>query len=191
MNIDLAAIGLTQDELQDRVVNALVEGIMTSRTQDEDGYDVRITSRFQQTALYKILNRVDEQIDKLVAPVISPAVDKYVEELRIPFTNQYGQPQREPETLLEYTMRSVGEYLYTGVNWQGKTAEQRRKSGETNWASGSNETNRITFMIDQKLQAFMEQATKEALKSINEQITGGLAAAVKHELNKINAKLKG
>lgn len=190
MQFDLQALGLSVEEIQQRVIDGIVEQICTDKMEDENGDLVYVTSHFKQRITDVVLKRVDEQIERIVSPILEPQVDHWLESVRIQQTNTYGQPKTEPETLLEYSIRSLNEYCYTGVDWQGRTAEQRRKAGSSNWSERS-ETNRITFMIDQKLSKFMEEQMKDALKSANEAITGGLAAAVKFELQKLTAKIKG
>lgn len=189
MDISLESLGLSTEAIRERVVDAIVDRFLTSTVSDEDGEPVMVASQFKAAIQKTILTRVDESVERLIAPVVDPAIDKFIADFRVHHTNGYGEPKREPETITEYMIRRTNEWMIEGVNWQGQTKEDLRKSGSSNW-NQQMATTRIAYAIDRRLHEDMEKAMKEALADANKAITDGLKSAVIFELNKLNAKLK-
>lgn len=190
MDITLESLGLSVEKMQDRLVEAMIDRFLTSVTHDEDGEPVVIASRFKEAVNKAITDRVDEKVDMMLAPILGPAVDTYLTNFRIKHTNGYGEPKRDPETITEYVVRRSNEYLTEGVNWQGQTKDDFKKSGRDTYGFKA-ETTRAAFLIDKRLHEEMEKSMKEALVDANKAITNGLKSAVIFELDKLNAKLKG
>lgn len=189
MDISLESLGLSVEAIRKHVVDTIVDRFLTSTVSDEDGEPVMIASQFKAAIQMAITTRVDESVERLLAPVLTPTVDSFVSNFRIQHTNTYGEPKREPETITEYMIRRTHEWMTEGVNWQGQTAADRKKSGDSYGFKA--ETTRVAFAIDKRLHVDMEKAMKEALADANKAITGGLKSAVLFELTKLNAKLKG
>ena len=189
MEISLESLGLTTEQMQDRLIEAMIDRFLTSRVSDEDGEPVVVASRFKDAVQKAIAERVDASVERLIAPALEGGVGSYLSTFRIQHTSIYGEPKREPETITEYIVRRANEYLTEGVDWQGRTKEDVRKSGSS-YGSHRSETTRVAFLIDKRLNEEIAQAMKQALASANDAITNGLKSAVAFELNKLNAKLK-
>jgi hypothetical protein len=186
MQVSLESLGLTVEQMQERLVEAMIDRFLTSTVSDEDGEPVIVASHFKTAIQSSITKRVDETVERLIAPALEGSITSYIDGFMIPQTNAYGEPKREPETITEYIVRRAQEYLTEGVDWQGKS--KREKRGDS--YNHRDETTRVAFLIDKRLNEEIEKAMKEALKNANDAITNGLKSAVAHELNKINAKLK-
>ncbi|WP_091738867.1 hypothetical protein [Phenylobacterium immobile] len=76
-----------------------------------------------------------------------------------------------------------------GVNSQGQSRADQKRAGRDSY-NFKDETTRVAFLIDKRLNEEIEKAMKLALATANDAITNGLKSAVAFELNKINAKLK-
>ncbi|NQE62982.1 hypothetical protein [Caulobacter sp. RHG1] len=189
MNITLESLGLSVEQMQDRLVEALIDRFLTSNVSDEDGEPVAIVSKFQTSIREAILTRVDESVERLIAPALDGSITSYIDNYKIQSTNGYGEPKREPETITEYIIRRANEYLTEGVNFEGKSKKEYSASGRDSYGY-KDATTRVAFLIDKRLNDEIAKAMQEALKTANEAITGGLKSAVAFELNKINAKLK-
>lgn len=190
MDISLESLGLSTEAIREHVVDTIVDRFLTSTVSDEDGEPVMVASQFKAAIQKVILDRVDQSVERLLAPVLDPTVDEFVSAFRIQHTNTYGEAKREPETITEYMIRRTNEWMIEGVNWQGQTKEDLRKSGSSNW-NQQMATTRVAFAIDKRLHEDMEKAMREALADANKAITDGLKSAIIFELNKLNAKLKG
>lgn len=189
MEITLESLGLTVEQMQDRLVDAMIDRFLTSTVSDEDGEPVAIVSRFQTSIREAILSRVDASVERLVAPALEGSITAYIDTFKVQHTNGYGEAKREPETITEYIVRRSREYLMEGVNHEGKSRAEYTKGGRDTYGY-KDQTTRVAYLIDKRLNDEIEAAMKEALKTANEAIAGGLKSAVAFELNKINAKLK-
>lgn len=189
MNITLESLGLSVEQMQERLIDALIDRFLTSQVSDEDGEPVAVVSQFQRAIREAILNRVDESVERLIAPALEGSITSYIDNFKIVHTNGYGEVKREPETITEYVVRRASEYLSEGVDYQGQTLAEKRKAGRDAYGH-KDQTTRAAFLIDKRMNEEIEKAMKEALSEANTAIVGGLKTAVVHELNKINAKLK-
>lgn len=189
MEISLESLGLSTEGIRQHVVDTIVDRFLTSTVSDEDGEPVMVASQFKAAIQKAIITRVDESVERLLAPVLEPTIDQFITAFRVQHTNTYGEPKRDPETITEYMIRRTNEWMIEGVDWQGRTKEDLRKSGVSNWSTQM-ATTRVTFAIDKRLHEDMEKAMKTALTDANKAITDGLKSAVIFELNKLNAKLK-
>ena len=187
MDISLESLGLTVEQMQDRLVDAMIDRFLTSTVSDEDGEPVVVASQFRQAILKHITTNVDAAVDRLAAPVLESSINDYLAGYKIQSTNGYGEPKREPETITEYIVRRAWEYLTEGVNWQGQTKEDVSKSGGYNFRAA---TTRVAYLINKRLNDEIAKAMQDALKNANAAITGGLKSAVAFELDKLNAKLR-
>lgn len=190
MDITLESLGLSVNDMQDRLVQAMIDRFLTSVTHDEDGEPVVIASRFKEAVNKAITDRVDAKVDAMLAPILGPAINDYLTAFRIKHTNGYGEPKRDPETITEYVVRRSNEYLTEGVDWQGHTKADHTKGGREAYNYKAT-TTCVAFLIDKRLNEEMEKSMKEALVDANKAITNGLKSAVIYELDKLNAKLKG
>lgn len=186
MNITLESLGLSVEQMQDRLIEAMIDRFLTSSVRDEDGEPVAIVSKFQTSIREAILSRVDQSVERLIAPALDGSITAYIDNYTIKSTNSYGEPKREPETITEYIVRRANEYLTEGVDYQGKS---QKEVGRDSYSFKA-QTTRVAFLIDKRLSDEIAKAMQEALKTANDAITNGLKSAVSFELNKINAKLK-
>lgn len=188
MQIDLSSLGLTVEDVRERVIQQITNSFLTTTVADEDGEPVVIVSHFRNEIKKLIQDSVVASVERLAAPVLEQSINTYLDGFKIASTNTYGEPKREPETITEYIVRRANEYLTEGVNWQGKSKKDYRPSDSYNFKA---ETTRVAYLVDKRLNEEIAKAMTEALKTANESITAGLKSAVNFELNKINAKLKG
>lgn len=187
VDISLESLGLSVETMQGRLVDAMIDRFLTSTVSDEDGEPVIIASQFKDAIRKGITTRVDEVVERMLAPVLDGSINDFLTAFRVHHTNGYGEPKREPETITEYIVRRSNEYLVEGVDYQGKTRVENNRSGYSNH---KDQTTRVAFLIDKRLNEAMEKSMKEALVDANTAITNGLKSAVIFELNKLNAKLK-
>jgi hypothetical protein len=189
MDISFESLGLSVETMQDRLVEAMIDRFLTSTVSDEDGEPVIIASRFREAIQTKILAEVDASVERLIAPVLSSSIDNYISTFTVKSTNGYGEPKRTPETITEYIVRRSWEYMTEGVDFQGKSKAEHLKSGRDNYGY-KDQTTRVAYLIDKRLNDEIEKAMKDALVNANQAINEGLKSAVVFELNKLTAKLK-
>lgn len=190
MEITLESLGLTTEQMQDRLVESMIDRFLTSTTSDENGEPVVVVSRFREAVKDAITTRVDEMVERLIGPALDNGIGAYLDGFRVEHTNNYGETKREPETITEYIVRRAGEYLTEGVDYQGVSRAEKKKKGDRDWGSSPDKTTRVAFLIDKRLNEEIAEAMKAALAGANEAITAGLKSAVVFELDKLKAKMK-
>lgn len=189
MSITLQDLGLTQDELLDRVVAATANALLTSTVlsmddeESEESWD-RVVSPLKRKLDTEIQRRIDAAVAALLAQHIEPLVTTKLDTLLLIPTNQWGERKGQPETFLEYATRRAEAFLSEKVNHEGKT------QSEANGYSWSASTTRVVHLANQHLKYAIEGAMKAALADVNSKIAGGIEAAVKQTLADVQQRLK-
>jgi len=183
MNIDLAALGFTKEELQDRVIDQIVESVMYGRYADEDGDETFRDSRFKQELDKRVQNRIDDTINGMAEKHILPNVSQYIETLTLQETNQWGEKKGKAVSFVEYLVQRAQAYMQEEVNSSGKTR------AEDGYGFSGKQT-RITYLIHQHLHYSIETAMKESLAVATGEIAKGIHETARHKLNEIAASLE-
>ena len=133
MDFKLQDIGLTQEELQDRVVEHIADQMIDqvlinlceepveADSGDEEstkrpkkpaaGVRRRMRTEFVQRVKKRVNERFDAEIDQLVASVTQAEVKTVVDNFMLHPTNAYGETKGSPMTLTEYVVRRVKKIL--------------------------------------------------------------------------------
>jgi len=185
MSITIQDLGLTKEELTNRVIDKIVSQIMEDSFPDlETDYE-----RFQDSQFAKKLSKqVEEKINQTIAIIadkhILPNAAEYIENVTFQRTNEWGEKKGDGVTFKEYLAHSAQNYLSEKVDYDGKS---KPESGGYSW---SGKQTRITHLVHKHLQYTIESIMKDAVKSANESIVGGIEAAVKIKLSEITNSLK-
>lgn len=180
--IDLETLGMTQEDLQQRVVSAMCERLMSVVVVDENG-EYPDDSPLKRRLDKSVREQIDKAIDSLAEKHVLPLVSGRIETLIIQKTNQYGEATGAPATFTEFLVKRAENYLTEQVDWNGK--EKGRDS-----YSWKGEQTRITFLVHQHLHHHIEQAMKKAMENANSVIVDGINATVKLKLAEIANKLE-
>lgn len=181
--IDLAALGISREDLINRIVDKAAEDLFTEVNIDEDGDEWRAKSAVAKQLDALIKQRIDERVTALADAHVLPNVTAYIETLTLQETNRWGEKTGQKLTFIEYLAERADAYMREDVNFQGKTKDQ----DSYNWRKN---TTRIAYMVHEHLQYSIESAMKQALATANSSIVGGLEAAVKTSLGNVLEKLK-
>ena len=180
--LTLESLGLTKEEIIERVVARVAETLLTTAVGDED--DVSMTpTRFAKRLETKMLARVDAAVAEIAGKHVRPNVAAYIETLCLQATNQWGEKRGSPITFVEYLIAKADAFLREEVNYQGKVR------GEDSYSWKSSGT-RIAWMVHEHLQYSIQQAMTAALATANASIVGGLNEAIKIKLAEVAASLK-
>lgn len=184
MQFDLKSIGLTQEELQSRVVAAITDQILTTRFQDEDGYEREQQSQFKEDLKKTAKDAIDAKVREIGEKFVAPSISELVESITLQQTNEWGEKRNVPAmTFVEYLVKKAEEYITEPVNSSGKS----KSEDGYNWCKS---TTRITYLINSHLQYSIKSAMEKAIKDANANIVGGLEAAVKMAMKEASEKLK-
>lgn len=185
MNLDLASLGFTKEELQERVIDRICQNILATMEYDpESDSEYPIASKFQQAIKQRVEQKVNETISALAEKHVLPNVAQYIETLTIQQTNQWGEKRGEPVTFIEYLTQRAQDYMQEKVDWDGKSKAER--SGY----SWEGKQTRITHLINSHLHFSIESAMKDALKVATGEIAKGIHETARVKLNEIAASLK-
>lgn len=184
MELSLEALGLSKEDVADRVVERIAEQLLSSYATDEDGELVETGhSPFKKMLQDRIIARVNQSIDEIAAKHVLPNVTSYLENLCLQETNQWGEKKGKPVSFIEYLVQRAEAYLQEPVSHQGKT----QKEDTYNWRSN---TTRVSYLIHEHLQYAISTAMKTALDGANKTIVGGIEKAVRIALEQVAGTLK-
>lgn len=182
--LSFESLGISKEELTEKLLNRLVEEFSTEVFWDEDGDSVRKPNNMARKVRDGITSHLDATVRRLAEEHVLPRVTEIVEGLVIQNTNAWGEKVGKPTTFIEYLIARADAYMCEDVNRDGKT---KAESGDYSWQKS---TTRITHLVNAHLKYSIEAAMKQALATANKGIVGGLEAAVKYALSEAHAKLK-
>jgi len=105
-SIALKTLGLDKTELQDRLIDALCERVLSGQ-------------RLPTALRGKLWEAIDLKTDELMATHVAPMVAELLEGLAFQRTNTYGDPTGEKYTLREYIVREAQAWLNKPIDAQG------------------------------------------------------------------------
>ena len=181
-SVTLAALGLTEETLADRLVEKLEKAMLESLQYDEESGNWYGESVFAKRLSGRVAEQLNAVVDALAEKHILPRVVDMVETLALQETNKWGEKLGKPLTFVEYLTQRADVWLREEVNYEGKTKGQDayswRKSGT-----------RVEYMIDKHLQYAISTAMTNALSAANKSIVEGLKDAVNTKLGEIKVQL--
>lgn len=185
MAFDLKDLGITQEELADRVVERAVSQLLDGRTSsdDEDEEDSRYSDSIRRRMDEEIKKQIDAAVKTIGDAEVLPRIADAVEKLTIQRTNEWGQKKGEPKTFTEYLIERAEAYITEPVSFDGKTKEE----DSYNWRAN---TTRIAYMINKHLQYSIETAMEKALRDYNSTVQKGLEGAMKIAIANAAEKFK-
>ena len=179
MLIDLDVLGMTQEELADRVVQRICDTVLEAVSTDEDEQEYTHASVWREALDELVTDRIDAKVEEMAAREVLPAVGEIIENLVLQSTTAWGERRGEPVTFIEYLIQRAEAYLKEEVTGDGKKPDSYSQSKQK----------RISWMIDQHLHYSIEKAMKQALAEANSNIVAGLEETVKMKLAEIAAAL--
>lgn len=172
-------LGITQEELQQKVVEAAVERLMTTVYTDEDGDEYPRRSDFTKRVEDAVREAIDAKVDAIAKEHVEPAIGERIENCVLQRTNEWGDKKGEPMTFTEYLVQRADGWLreevdFSGVPRRGQASYNFKKAGT-----------RVEYLIDKNLQYHIAGAMKKALANANDSIAGGIQEAIKIKLAEI------
>ena len=185
MSFDLASLGITKEELQERVVERVAEQLLTGVGYDPNS-DTEFTtaSQFQREMDKLVKARINETINAIAEREVLPNVASYIENLTLQHTNAWGEKQGAPISFIEYLIRRANDYLHEKVDYSGKAKEE---AGSYGW---SGTQTRITHLVNSHLHYSIKTAMEQAMAQAIGEVAKGIHETVRLKLNEVAAKLK-
>lgn len=175
MNAELLqAVGLTEDEIQERVIDKIVERVLAGEEEDY-GFSRMVKERVQK--------RIDDAVKDAGDKYVQPKVGELIESVTLQQTNKWGEKTGTPVTFVEYIVQRAEGYMTETVDSHGKS------KAESDYSWSGTQT-RMTQMINQHLHYHIETAMKAILQNANSVLVKGIEGAVKAKLEEMVAKMK-
>lgn len=164
----LEQLGMSQEELQERVVTQTVERLLNSEcvTYDDDGEPCARTleSKFQAEVRKAISAKIDEKIQELLQTHILPKAETFIENVTLQERTKWGTNVGEPIAFVDYLVKRGEQFLKEVVNCDGLSKDEVSYSSDFR-----GKQTRLAWMIHKHLHYTIESAVKAAL-------TGGAAS---------------
>ena len=172
--ITLQDIGLSQEEMANRVIDAIADRFI-----DDRDFGKLIHAKVDKA----IVEQIDAAVAQLSSETIAPRITEMVEGHCLQETNKWGEATGQKLTFTEYLIDRAERFLTEQVDHNGQS---KIESGDSyGWKPYAG---RVATMIDNHLQYSISTAMKKALESTNSKIAEGIAVTVKTQLEEI---LKG
>ena len=182
--LDLELLGLSKEELQNRVVETIANRMMEKVYQSYDGEDARPTRLYTKLE-QRTQQMIDKGIDDLAQKYVLPNVKDYLENLCLQKTNEWGEKRGEKTTFIEYLTKRAENYMREKVDYEGKGRDEVHQS-----YGFDGRTTRVAYMVDKHLHYAIESSMQKAFQSVNSQVAGGLKEAVEDALKRITSSLQ-
>lgn len=182
----LEALGISTEELGQRIVDQAVETLLSSTGFNPDTEEeTRYESRFKREIEARIQKAVDEKIAALAAVHLIPRVGEMIEKADMRQTNRYGEAKSPPMTFKEYIAHRAETYMSEDVNYHGKSKAEEGDS--YNWRS---EGPRLTVLMRGYIRDTLEKHAKAAVTDVNKVIAKNLEQAARDAITAASASLK-
>lgn len=184
-SLTLEALGLTPQEITDRIVDRYVEQLRVTYTADENGDRVDRASDFDRAMQKRITERIDAEVTRLAEMHVLPRVASMVENVVLQKTNSWGEKVGQPVSFVEYLVQRAEAFMTEKVDFKG-----RSKGEDGNSYSWNGTQTRVAYMLHSHLHYSIETAMKAAVANANSAISAGIAETVKIKLGEIAQNLK-
>ena len=188
--IDFEAIGLTKKEVQDRLIETLADRMLKAKGWDNDGYEISLPSTLRHQLDELITKRMDRAVQAAFDATVPSTIDEFVASYKIKQTNEYGEAKGRELSFVEFITERVQGYLLEPVDYQG-VSEREAKAKGNSWYQRDKTNNRITHMLNSRLEAAINEGIEKAFKDTKSLLAGGIEAAVLTHLKQFGETLTG
>lgn len=180
----LEALGISPEELGNRIVDQAVETLLSTAGFDPDSEEERsYESRFKREIEKRVQESVDQKIAALAAVHLIPRVGEMIESADMRETTRYGEPKGEAMTFKEYIAHRAETYMSEPVNSQAVS----KREDSYNWRE---EGPRLTVLMRVYIRDHLEKAAKAAVTDINTVIAKNIEKAAVDAIKAATASLK-
>lgn len=184
MEFTCESIGLTKEELQERVVDGICKKLLIGYQYDSDeGGAYPIDTPFTKETKKLIAERITQTVSELAEKHVMPILSDKIENFCLQATNKWGEATSEKLTFTEYLVKRAEEYMLEKVNYDGKSKEE---SGGYSW---SGTQTRLASLIHKHLHYSIETAMKNAMNTANSTLVKALQETAKQKLAEISEVL--
>lgn len=180
----LEALGISAEDLAERIIDQAVERLLATTGYDEDGDETSHASRFKREIEKRVQAAVDQKIAALAAEHVIPRVGEMIEQADMRQTNRYGEPVSPPMTFKEYIANRAQVYMTEDVDYHGKS---KAEGDSYNWRSHGP---RLTVLMRTYIQETLEKHAKAAVNDVNKVIAQNIEKAAKDAITAASSAIK-
>ena len=163
MNINLEALGLTTEDIAERVVDAAVEAILYETiAADDSGYKTHRISRIMEQVKAQIKAAVDAKISEIAATHVLPKIGEMISGVALQETNRFGESIGKPLTFIEYLAHRAETYMSEPVDKSGRSKAESDQ--QYDWKPAGP---RLTVLMRMELKESLDRAAKSAVTEVN------------------------
>lgn len=182
----LEALGVSVEDLADRIVDQAVDVLLSSAGFDPDTEEeTRYESRFKREIEKKVQEAVDQKIATLAAEHLIPRIGEMIESADMRKTNRYGEPVTPSMTFKEYIAHRAEVYMSEDVNYQGLSKEEA--SDSYNWKTSGP---RLSVLMRSYIRDTLETHAKAAVSDVNKVIAQNIEKAAKDAITAAASAIK-
>lgn len=186
----LEALGISPEELTNRIVDAAVEQLLTStgfNPESESEYSYE--SRFKREIEKRVQESVDTKIAALAQAHVLPRVGELIEAADMRKTNSYGEAKGPSMTFKEYIANRAEVYMTEDVDYHGNSkADLEAKNESTyNWRNCGP---RLTVLMRSYIRDSLEKQATAAVADVNKVIADNIKKAAVDAISAAAANLK-
>ena len=191
MEFSCEQIGLSEQELQDRIVSGIIDRMLSKYVTIYD-YDTGLESEdIENTELKKRLDasikeHIDKEIDRVAHTYLEPVTADLIENFKLQETTSWGEKKGEEMSLTDYLAKRCELYMAEPVNFEGKTKKEKGAYSH-DWKQSST---RMTYAIEKYLHYHMEQAMKKSLGNAHKILHDAIISTVSASLTEVVGKIK-
>lgn len=120
-DLTLESLGLSQEDLAEKLVDRLAENLLTSINYDPEGGDWHSSSPFAKKLDKLVKDRLDQIVNDMAEKHVLPGVTKMVEDMMLQETNKWGEKKGEPVSFREYLVSRADHWMREQVDYKGKS----------------------------------------------------------------------
>lgn len=185
MAINLADLGLTQEDLRDRVVEQIADQLVGGETYDENGNPRRCASDFLTQMRDRVKKVIDARVESVANECVLPRVAEMIESIVMQETNSWGEAKKVPPlTFREYLVKRAEAYMTEEVDYEGQS---KKRDSYGSWRPSGT---RMVYAIHKHLDNEIKEAMQKALSVGNQTLAKALYETCRVQINEAASKFK-
>jgi hypothetical protein len=181
--LSIESLGITNEELIERVVTRIVEATTQTKRWDEDDDEYIQDSPIAEKLAKFAEDKLAEKVEQIGNETVVPQVGALIEQVCLTKTNQWGEKVGKELTFKEFLVDKALDFMHEPVNYNGKTRSQDSYS----WSKHST---RLAYLIDNHIHSTLDYAVKKALSDFNTEVGKSLTKAVEESIAKVTKGIK-
>jgi hypothetical protein len=183
MELDLQTLGITKEDLTERLVERMADQLMREQVHDYGGSpeycEDDAPTPFAEDIHKLLVARIDDKVEEIATTRVLPRIDEMIDNLTLQATNEWGEKKGETKTFTEYLVHMAEEYLQQPVDYEGTPCSRY----------GRNEQTRLVHLVNERLRRQVETAMENAVTIVKKSLSDAITETCKLQLAKITERL--